>query len=452
MRTVWPDTFVVESGLARNISLIRRALEEHAGPVTYIETVPKRGYRFVAAITEPLTEPPPPPSAAAASTQAPLSNKQASLAPDAANQATLADVVRGSPKAPLPLPARPASRRRAWIIAGAALIPILVYAFSHVWTRPAVPGAADLQIAWHLATKVRPEETRKALALYEKVLSAHSNSAEARAGVAETLITLNLFGMSAPGDLSRAKELAEQAVRLSPDLAKAHSALGSTQMIVDARFDAAEKSFQRALQLDPNQAVAAYRYSLLLNASGRYEEALKLAIRACELDPVSPTLGVQKGLAYYSQLRFDEAAREFTSVLDRERDFTLAHYYLGLTYGFLRRFDDARRHLARAEVSKGTLRTDNAWIDLLEGNPVPAEQSYREMQKLVAEGSVDSSALILMAAWLGHPGDALNAIESSRRNRIGPVLLLRSDPRITVPLSKHPRFETVTAGIGRGWQ
>ncbi len=46
MRLVWPDTVVEESGLARNISLLRKALGAEAD--LYIETIPKRGYRFLA--------------------------------------------------------------------------------------------------------------------------------------------------------------------------------------------------------------------------------------------------------------------------------------------------------------------------------------------------------------------------------------------------------------------
>jgi serine/threonine protein kinase/DNA-binding winged helix-turn-helix (wHTH) protein len=47
MRRVWPDTYVEESNLAQNISTIRKALGERDDGGHYIETVPKRGYRFV---------------------------------------------------------------------------------------------------------------------------------------------------------------------------------------------------------------------------------------------------------------------------------------------------------------------------------------------------------------------------------------------------------------------
>ena len=47
MKRVWPDTYVEESNLAQNISTIRKALGEREDGGQYIETVPKRGYRFV---------------------------------------------------------------------------------------------------------------------------------------------------------------------------------------------------------------------------------------------------------------------------------------------------------------------------------------------------------------------------------------------------------------------
>ena len=47
MRAVWPDTRVEEIGLARNISQLRKALGDENDAGRYIETLPKRGYRFV---------------------------------------------------------------------------------------------------------------------------------------------------------------------------------------------------------------------------------------------------------------------------------------------------------------------------------------------------------------------------------------------------------------------
>src|SRR5260370_38781722 len=50
MKLVWPDTVVEEVGLARNVSLLRKALGDETETVAYIETIPKRGYRFIAEV------------------------------------------------------------------------------------------------------------------------------------------------------------------------------------------------------------------------------------------------------------------------------------------------------------------------------------------------------------------------------------------------------------------
>src|ERR1043165_2806902 len=44
----WPDTFVEEGSLSRNIHELRKALGDDTSQPSYIETIPKRGYRFLA--------------------------------------------------------------------------------------------------------------------------------------------------------------------------------------------------------------------------------------------------------------------------------------------------------------------------------------------------------------------------------------------------------------------
>lgn len=52
MRRVWPDTVVEENNLTQNISALRKALGRDSGENTYIETIPRRGYRFAVAVHE----------------------------------------------------------------------------------------------------------------------------------------------------------------------------------------------------------------------------------------------------------------------------------------------------------------------------------------------------------------------------------------------------------------
>src|ERR1700676_1418695 len=50
LEAVWPETFVEEGSLARNVSLLLKALSDHLDGHAFIETIPKRGYRFVAPV------------------------------------------------------------------------------------------------------------------------------------------------------------------------------------------------------------------------------------------------------------------------------------------------------------------------------------------------------------------------------------------------------------------
>ena len=52
MRAIWPDVIVEENSLAQNVSTLRQVLGETRGEHRYIVTVPRRGYRFVAEVTE----------------------------------------------------------------------------------------------------------------------------------------------------------------------------------------------------------------------------------------------------------------------------------------------------------------------------------------------------------------------------------------------------------------
>src|SRR6266513_750991 len=75
IKMIWPDSFVEEGGLTQNISLLRKVLGGTSGEFQYIETIPKRGYRFVVPAKEgpplngaekpapaPLPQPPVPPN------------------------------------------------------------------------------------------------------------------------------------------------------------------------------------------------------------------------------------------------------------------------------------------------------------------------------------------------------------------------------------------------------
>jgi DNA-binding winged helix-turn-helix (wHTH) protein/TolB-like protein/Tfp pilus assembly protein PilF len=105
---VWPGTFVEEATLTQNVYTLRKALAEAGGTLSYIETVPRRGYRFAVPITE-----------------APLAAVTVPVALDDLSEL----VVDTEPSAP-PVAATPAERPAAWrrVVPAAALVPALILA------------------------------------------------------------------------------------------------------------------------------------------------------------------------------------------------------------------------------------------------------------------------------------------------------------------------------------
>src|SRR5262245_29175424 len=56
MKTLWPNRYVEEANLTQNIFMLRKILGEGPDKAHYIETIPKRGYRFIGTVEETLVE------------------------------------------------------------------------------------------------------------------------------------------------------------------------------------------------------------------------------------------------------------------------------------------------------------------------------------------------------------------------------------------------------------
>jgi tetratricopeptide (TPR) repeat protein len=93
--------------------------------------------------------------------------------------------------------------------------------------------------------------------------------------------------MATPDALPRAKAAAQRALRLDDTLAEALWAYGFIASYYDWEWDTAEQAFQRALEINPNLAMAHYHYSWFHYLFGRMEEAIESHKRAQEVDQSS---------------------------------------------------------------------------------------------------------------------------------------------------------------------
>jgi len=146
--------------------------------------------------------------------------------------------------------------------------------------------------------------------LLEEAIAKDPSFAPAYAGLAMAhAIRSGQTRQDIPDEVRKLRAAVEQAIRLDPLLAEAHGALGMLYAR-DARWVESEKSFRRAIDLDPNSSASHTSFALdLLRSTGRLEEALHQLQIAEKNDPLSPILQFALGGALLSAGRFDESAK-----------------------------------------------------------------------------------------------------------------------------------------------
>lgn len=390
---IWPDTFVTESSLTRNISVVRKVLHD-AGLPGAIETHARRGYRFALPVR--------------CHTGEPLSRKPRDFPPV------------------------------AW--AAAALIPLLLLlpgSISRSEFSPNAEALREARIGRYLLDKVTPSDAVKALGHFQKAVLADPESAEAHAGLAAAyVLRAELQGKEAQPAYAAAKHHARRAIEMDPTHPAAHLAQGVSLLYGDWDWSGAERAYRRAIQIAPQDPAAYERLAHLLSRLGRHDEALKAVRQGIALDPASPRLGSRLASVLYLARRYSESAAECRQVLDRDSEYGLAHYYLGLSLAFLGEYSEALSHLQRSGLRDAVLRADSVWVQALAGQ-TPAIQGLEQ----------PSSLMTVLA--LGKEDQALRLIQRWVEQRDSSALNLPSDPRLD-SLRRHPEFALLVAKVCSG--
>ena len=136
--------------------------------------------------------------------------------------------------------------------------------------------------------------------------------------------------MPAADGYRRAREAAEKALALDPELVDAHLAMGRIQQIYDWDWEAADTSYRRALALEPGNAEALRYGGRLALTLGRSNEAIDLANKAIERDPLRPNSYNNLGRALQAVNRDTDAEAAFRKALELDPDGALRHYAIGL--------------------------------------------------------------------------------------------------------------------------
>jgi len=205
--------------------------------------------------------------------------------------------------------------------------------------RQASTGRSDNPEAFQLylqgkfyGERVTQADTDKAIDLYKRALAIDPDFALAWTGLSHIHQLQAGYGFAPINEgYERARDAAQRALRLAPELAEGHITLGVVLESHDWNFSAAEASFRRALELAPGDANALRAAAQLVRVLGRVDEALELIRKAVALDPLSARTHRQAAMIAVMSERFDEAAASFQLALDLAPKAGLNHAFLAIT-------------------------------------------------------------------------------------------------------------------------
>ncbi len=291
----------------------------------------------------------------------------------------------------------------------------------------------------------------KAIAFYEEAIARDPNYALAYAGLAQAYIILPFWaGVDRLDASSKAKDAALKALRLDPNLAEAHLALGKVLFFSEIDLAGALREYQRAIELQPNDATAHHWLGNdTLAALGRFEEAIAQGKRAVELDPLSTVINTDLGTTFYYAHRFDESARQLRKTLEIDPTSFYAHYNLGIA---LQAAGDLSGAIAEYERAKQL--SDNPFMSAFcaqakayAGDKDAALRMLSDLDKISQHREVVGYWRALLYLSLNNKDEALRWLEQGFKERDGSnISWIKVDPLLD-PLHGDPRFEALVQKV-----
>jgi serine/threonine-protein kinase len=292
---------------------------------------------------------------------------------------------------------------------------------------------------------VRAEE------FYERAIARDPKFAAAWAAIADTWLFRGRYTNRSPQEqFEHARFAAEKAIALDPALGDAHRALASVYGDHLWRWDDADREYRRALELNPNDAIAHNGYASLLLYRRRFDEALQHSRRALELDPSSALIGIGRGTALRFSGHNEEAILHLRETLRLHPKFGPALLHLGMAQvnaGHAAEGMKTLQDALPAARNNSQLQTLYAYAAAKAGHRDEALRVVRDIEALSAHEKIAAANLALAWTALGDHDKAFAWLERAYADRL---FLLRM---ITVeqgyePLRKDPRYTDLVRRMG----
>ena len=295
--------------------------------------------------------------------------------------------------------------------------------------RPVNPEAyeAYLQGRYHWN---RNHGLRNAIHCFEQAIELDSSHAAAYAGLADCFSALMAWGQVPPNEARvKARRLAEKALAMDATLAEAHTSLALATMY-EYDFSAAEKEFERAIELNPRYATAHHLFGFYLGAMGHYEESATELRRAIRLDPFSLLFNCFLGFIYLYARRYHQAIGQFLKTLELDPNSSMALSGLGWAYRS-NLLHDAAIAASRKAVELWQTTTSLAWLGEVYaagGYKEEAQNTLEQLNELSKHKYVSPYTVARIHATLRETDEAFGWLETAYEQRAGWMVLLKVDP------------------------
>lgn len=444
-QALWPANVFVDfdRAISSAIKRLRDGLGDSADKPIFIETVDRRGYRWIA----------------------PLHNPE--LASDIAS-------VSISAKEALPEAPPYSSPISRWTYA----LPVLALLFI-AWTfrygshaakagisqgrstpissaqlHPANQEAEDLYLQgrYHWAKRT-PEDLRKAVDFFTQAIVHDPGYADAYVGLADCYNLLREYtAMPSSEAYPRALAAARKAVELDGQSSQAHASLAFASFWGYWDATVADREFRRAVELDRNNATAHHWYATYLASMDRLPDALAEIDRAQTLDPTSNAILADKGSILAQMGRREEALRLLVLLEKAEPGFVSPHRYLKEIYldagDYAHYLAELKEEAVLTNDSSALMVAVAAQKGFHSGGPHRMfENTLHEQQKLYDQGKISPYVLAQTCARLHDKPDTLRYLMTARDRHDEGVTQVQSNHLFDF-LKDDPAFQELVAQMG----
>jgi tetratricopeptide (TPR) repeat protein len=302
---------------------------------------------------------------------------------------------------------------------------------------------------WNKRTMAAFEQ---AIACFQKAIKKNPRYAPAYAGLANTYTLMSGYSLlPASKFMPEARAAALKALELNDKLPEAHTALALVVQNYDWDWQAAEKEFKRAIELNPNYATAHHWYAEHLGFRGRFGEAFRESDEAKRLDPLSLIIAADRGVLFYYSRDYDRAIEQLRAVLEMDPSFPRGHM-IEFAYAGKGMYQEA---LADVEDGKRVM-GDGAWywsarsrLCGMWGHQAEAKLSLEKLEEINRQQGMDAGALAWTYASMGNREEALKWLEKGYEQHSNSMTALKIEPTYD-SLRKEPKFQELLRRVGLG--